>query len=50
MKDKIKDILGYIVVGVIILLAISSYPWRISVNNYGETVCKNLFGQVVKCR
>lgn len=50
MKDKIKDFLGYIVVGIIILLAVMSYSWRVSVNEYGETTCENLFGQVVKCR
>ncbi len=46
MKKKAKDILGYIFIGVIILYCFLSYPWFVSVNEYGETICKDFFGRV----
>lgn len=49
MKNKIKDILGYVFIGAIILYCILSYPWLVSVNEYGETVCKDFFGRVSRC-
>ena len=49
MKEKVKDILGYIFLGLIILYFVLSYPWFVSVNEYGETVCKDVFGRVSKC-
>ena len=49
MKDKIKNTIEIIIVAVLVIIALLSYPLKVSVKN-GETVCSNLFGKVVKCR
>ena len=49
MKDKIKKILEIVITILIIALVILWYPWFTSVNEYGETVCKNIFGKVSRC-
>lgn len=49
MKDKIKKIFEIIITILIIAFAILWYPWFVSENEYGETVCKNIFGKVSKC-
>lgn len=50
MKGKIKNIIGIILIMGIIIISIMSYPWFVSVNEYGETTCSNLFGKVTKCQ
>ena len=49
MKNKIKIIFEIIITILIIAFAILWYPWFVSENEYGETVCKNIFGKVSKC-
>lgn len=50
MKDKIKNIIGIVLIVAIIIIAILSYPYKVSVNEYGETVCSNFFGRVSDCK
>ncbi len=50
MKEKIKNVISIIFVVAIIILAVLSYPWSVSVNGQGKTVCSNLFGKVTRCR
>lgn len=50
MKDKIKNIIEIIIVVALIILSVLSYPFKVSVNKYDETICSNAFGKVVNCR
>ena len=49
MKDKIKSITITIIVIDVIIIALLSYPFNVSVKK-GKTTCSNAFGKVVNCR
>lgn len=50
MKEKLKKILDIIVTILIIAFALLWNSWSTYENEYGETVCKNVFGKVSKCK
>ena len=49
MKEKAKKIFDILITIAIIVFAILWYPWFVSVNEHGETVCSNIFGKVSRC-
>lgn len=52
-NDRSDNITSAIVGGAILIIitfCIAWYPWFVTTNYYGETVCKNIFGYTMNCR